>query len=88
VQETCELIQCAIYQNTNDASAQDNSRTGTGADLISLHVLNPDDGSFLKRVSELTRRVLSLRDEQQTWSIQMMMDNIDGNGGSDGNRDD
>jgi len=51
----------------DNASALDDSRTGAGAgvgvDLVFIRVLNPDDGSFLKRAVDLTRQILSLRDE-------------------------
>merc|ERR1740136_477177 len=86
MEETFRTIQRAVLVSQNTNGDGDDA---TGVDLISIRVSNPNnghgDGSFQKRVVELTTRVLSLRNER-TKSIQMMTH--DDEGDSNGNRDD
>jgi len=86
MEETFRTIQRAVLVSQNTNGDGDDA---TGVDLISIRVSNPSnghgDGSFQKRVVELTTRVLSLRNER-TKSIQMMTH--DDEGDSNGNRDD
>jgi len=81
MEETFRAVQQAVRNDSSIDNGGNDEKGNGGIDLISIRVSNPngdgddDDGSFQKRVVELTKKIASLRNEQNKFHI-VVNDNV------------